>query len=635
MRGYLDRDDLTEKVVSDGWFVTGDIGVLDERGWLYLRGREREEINKGGMKVYPADIDAVIERFPATVDVCTFAFDEPLLGEDVGVAVVLDPGDGRSSWRFATGPTQHLARHQLPQRWYVLPEIPRTSRGKVNRPDGREALRTDEAGELECDETYRPPPDSRVVRRDTPQRSDGRDRKLGTRHERPRIRRDPAHQLRSSRLAEPRPADDLDRIQGRAPGRRHRDRHGRGVGHGGRDRRLRGTRALLRAEQVNSDFEIAPYRPELKDQVVALWSEVFHTDIAMNRTYLEWKYERNPYLPTILFLALNGDGRVVGSRGLYGTCWRSPGGRVVIPCADDFAIVEDRRMTGIATAINRVALEDLTQRGHGFVMNTGGSPVTVLQQLAMGWKTIGAMEPIARLPRRALIHQTLHQRTIERLRRIWQPGRFSRKLYHLAYSTRRPTAGTSFEKLDAASGETAAEPRAAIVVDSSPRPDEMAELIERLPVEDRIRHVRDPSFFEWRFEDPRRDYRFLFYEREGRLDGYLAIAQYLSYRPPSLGLHIVDWEGTSAGIRAELISKALAWGGFESGIGAWAASLSAESKTVLEEAGFKAIKPGLRARGLPCVLLRKLNGSWDWSVAGTPALDRSHWDIRLIDSMIG
>ena len=133
MRGYLDRDDLTANVVSGGWFVTGDIGVLDERGWLYLRGREREEINKGGMKVYPGDVDAVIERFPATADVCAFAFPEPLLGEDVGVAVVLDPSDPDTLLSLQDWAAVHLSRHQIPQRWFVLPEIPRTSRGKVNR----------------------------------------------------------------------------------------------------------------------------------------------------------------------------------------------------------------------------------------------------------------------------------------------------------------------------------------------------------------------------------------------------------------------------------------------------------------------------------------------------------------------
>jgi oxalate---CoA ligase len=133
MRGYLDRDDLTAQVVSHGWFATGDIGVIDERGWLVLRGREREEINKGGMKVYPGDIDGVIERFAATLDVCSFAYADPLLGEDVGVAVALKQSDEATLRELHAWTRQHLAAHQLPQRWYVLDEIPRTSRGKVNR----------------------------------------------------------------------------------------------------------------------------------------------------------------------------------------------------------------------------------------------------------------------------------------------------------------------------------------------------------------------------------------------------------------------------------------------------------------------------------------------------------------------
>ena len=133
MHGYLDRPDLTDAVVAQGWFVTGDIGMIDERGRLYLRGREREEINKGGMKVYPGDIDAVAERHPQIVDVCTFAYEDPLHGENVGIAVVLNStnDDGlRDVYDFLR---EHLARFQMPQRWYLLPEIPRTSRGKVNR----------------------------------------------------------------------------------------------------------------------------------------------------------------------------------------------------------------------------------------------------------------------------------------------------------------------------------------------------------------------------------------------------------------------------------------------------------------------------------------------------------------------
>jgi oxalate---CoA ligase len=130
MRGYLDRDDLTREVVRQGWFVTGDIGLVDDRGYLYLRGREREEINKGGMKIYPSDIDAVVERFEETTDVCTFAFEEPLQGEDIGIAVVLRSTDEATLRRLYEWATFHLGKHQLPRRWYILDEIPRTSRGK-------------------------------------------------------------------------------------------------------------------------------------------------------------------------------------------------------------------------------------------------------------------------------------------------------------------------------------------------------------------------------------------------------------------------------------------------------------------------------------------------------------------------
>jgi len=135
MKGYLDRDDLTAAVVNDGWFSTGDIGYLDNRGYLYLRGRQREEINKGGMKVYPTDVDAVIERFAETMDVCTFALADPLLGEDVAVAVVLRDASDATLIALRDWTGVHLAPHQIPKRWYRLDEIPRTSRGKVNRAD--------------------------------------------------------------------------------------------------------------------------------------------------------------------------------------------------------------------------------------------------------------------------------------------------------------------------------------------------------------------------------------------------------------------------------------------------------------------------------------------------------------------
>jgi acyl-CoA synthetase (AMP-forming)/AMP-acid ligase II len=133
MQGYLGRDDLTQAVVANGWFCTGDIGLIDERGFLYLRGREREEINKGGLKVYPGDVDAVAEEFADTLDVCAFGYEDPLQGQDVGIALVLKQGDASTLSRLHELMAQRLATYQMPRRWYLLQEIPRTSRGKVNR----------------------------------------------------------------------------------------------------------------------------------------------------------------------------------------------------------------------------------------------------------------------------------------------------------------------------------------------------------------------------------------------------------------------------------------------------------------------------------------------------------------------
>jgi acyl-CoA synthetase (AMP-forming)/AMP-acid ligase II len=133
MKGYFQRDDLTTKAVRDGWFLTGDIGFLDDKGRLVLRGRERDEINKGGMKIYPSDVDTVVERFAGATDVCTFALDDEIYGQSVAMAVVLSDRDDSPVRALHGWMTVHLAEHKMPVRWWVVDEIPRTSRGKINR----------------------------------------------------------------------------------------------------------------------------------------------------------------------------------------------------------------------------------------------------------------------------------------------------------------------------------------------------------------------------------------------------------------------------------------------------------------------------------------------------------------------
>jgi len=133
MQGYYGQPEITDQVVSGGWFVSGDMGLIDERGRLYLKGRERDEINKGGAKVYPADIDAVVERFEPATAVCTFAIPDTAYGQNVGMAVVLSRHDDATLRQLHAWLKEHLAEFKVPQRWYVVDELPKNSRGKVSR----------------------------------------------------------------------------------------------------------------------------------------------------------------------------------------------------------------------------------------------------------------------------------------------------------------------------------------------------------------------------------------------------------------------------------------------------------------------------------------------------------------------
>ena len=133
MRGYFRRQDLTDAVVKQGWFMTGDIALLDGQGRLFLMGRESDEINKGGVKIYPGDIDLVAQQFAATDDVCTFRIPDDLYGENIGIALVLSERSDASIRRLYRWLESRLARHKMPARWYLMDALPRISRSKINR----------------------------------------------------------------------------------------------------------------------------------------------------------------------------------------------------------------------------------------------------------------------------------------------------------------------------------------------------------------------------------------------------------------------------------------------------------------------------------------------------------------------
>ena len=87
MSGYLRREDLSAEVIRDGWYHTGDVGRIDERGVLRLTGRIKHEINRAGTKIHPEDLDLLLERHPEVAEACAFGIPDAVSGEIVGIAV--------------------------------------------------------------------------------------------------------------------------------------------------------------------------------------------------------------------------------------------------------------------------------------------------------------------------------------------------------------------------------------------------------------------------------------------------------------------------------------------------------------------------------------------------------------------
>jgi acyl-CoA synthetase (AMP-forming)/AMP-acid ligase II len=133
MKGYFHRDDLTAAVVSGGWFFTGDMGLIDQRGRLILGGRAVDEINKGGLKVQPQDVENAAEGYPHIRDVCAFAVADEFYGQNVAIAFVMGESRPETLAEFHQWMEGRLSRHKMPSVWYQLDTLPRTARGKIQR----------------------------------------------------------------------------------------------------------------------------------------------------------------------------------------------------------------------------------------------------------------------------------------------------------------------------------------------------------------------------------------------------------------------------------------------------------------------------------------------------------------------
>jgi non-ribosomal peptide synthetase component F len=131
--GYDGDPAATRQAFAGEWFKTGDLGFFDDDGYLFLVGRSREMINRGGEKVTPREVDEALLEHPAVAEAVTFAVPHATLGEDVAAAIVLRPHGKASAKELRQFAAERLAAFKVPREIVFLKELPKSATGKVSR----------------------------------------------------------------------------------------------------------------------------------------------------------------------------------------------------------------------------------------------------------------------------------------------------------------------------------------------------------------------------------------------------------------------------------------------------------------------------------------------------------------------
>jgi amino acid adenylation domain-containing protein len=132
-RGYDNDVAATKSAFRDGWFRTGDLGYLDRDGYLFIVGRIKDVINRGGQKVSPAEVEEALLEHPDVLEAAAFSIAHRRLGEDVAAAVVLRPDAKVSPRRLRAFAGERLAKFKVPGLIRIVPEIPKGPGGKLRR----------------------------------------------------------------------------------------------------------------------------------------------------------------------------------------------------------------------------------------------------------------------------------------------------------------------------------------------------------------------------------------------------------------------------------------------------------------------------------------------------------------------
>ena len=131
MRGYFGKPDATKECIRDGWFFTGDLGYRDREGYLFIVGRTKELIIRGGQNIYPREIEDVIMRLPEVAEVAVVGVPDQFMGERVKAVIALRCGQSLSEERLKSFCSDNLAEYKVPRLVQFVEALPRNSTGKV------------------------------------------------------------------------------------------------------------------------------------------------------------------------------------------------------------------------------------------------------------------------------------------------------------------------------------------------------------------------------------------------------------------------------------------------------------------------------------------------------------------------
>jgi long-chain acyl-CoA synthetase len=143
MKGYWNLPEETAKTIRNGWLHTGDIGYIDEDGYLFITGRKKDLIIRGGENVFPSDVENVLYSNTKVMDCAVIGVPDKVYGEEIKAFVVLKPGETATEQELIDFCKPHLPTFKQPKSVVFKESLPKSSVGKILKKDLRSLFKKD------------------------------------------------------------------------------------------------------------------------------------------------------------------------------------------------------------------------------------------------------------------------------------------------------------------------------------------------------------------------------------------------------------------------------------------------------------------------------------------------------------